>query len=294
MLELAVVAELAGELDQLLVAGDEHAALAGGDGLGRVERVDAGVAEAAGPVAVPVGAVGVGAVLEQEDPVVATVGGDPLGVEGDVAADVDEDRGARLVALGLAPRSPRRTCRGRSRLQSTNSTSAPAPIAASGVAMKVLDGQSTVSPRTPANSSAASAPPAQLERPRLGSPFHSRPALLEGLELRALRPLLGIEHLGPQLEEPGTVTVIEPDRELGRVGPGCLCGPYDGSLDGVAGGCLAGVDRLSPKAAARLAAKPDSSTRSVLRSIVRRGRSRAPRRPPSSPPAGRCRPGRRA
>ncbi len=84
-----------------------------------------------------------------------------------------------------------------SRLQSTNSTSAPAPIAASGVAMKVLEGQSTVSPLTPANSSAARAPPAQLESPRLGSPFHSRPALLEGLQLGALRPLLGIEHLGP-------------------------------------------------------------------------------------------------
>ena len=39
--------------------------------------------------------------------------------------------------------------------------------------MKVLEGQSTVSPRTPANSSAARAPPAQLERPRLGSLFHS-------------------------------------------------------------------------------------------------------------------------
>src|SRR3954454_4379595 len=59
-----------------------------------------------------------------------------------------------------------------SRLQSTNSTLAPAPIAASGLAMKVLEGQSTVSPSTPANSSAARAPPAQLERPRLGSPFH--------------------------------------------------------------------------------------------------------------------------
>ena len=70
-----------------------------------------------------------------------------------------------------------------SRLQSTNSTSAPALIAASGVAMKVFEGQSTVSPRTPANSSAASAPPAQLESPTLGRPFHSRPALLEGLEL---------------------------------------------------------------------------------------------------------------
>src|SRR3954453_12330193 len=39
--------------------------------------------------------------------------------------------------------------------------------------MKVLDGQRTVSPRTPANSNAARAPPAQLERPRLASPFHS-------------------------------------------------------------------------------------------------------------------------
>ena len=56
-------------------------------------------------------------------------------------------------------------------MQSTNSTSAPAPIAASGVAMKVFEGQSTVSPRTPANSSAARAPPAQLDSPTLGSPF---------------------------------------------------------------------------------------------------------------------------
>ena len=101
VLELAVVAELARELDQLGVGGDEHAALARGDRLGRVERVDAGVAVAAGPAAAPLGAVGVGAVLEQEDPVVAAVGGDPLGVEGDVAADVDEDRGLGPVPLGL-------------------------------------------------------------------------------------------------------------------------------------------------------------------------------------------------
>ena len=58
-------------------------------------------------------------------------------------------------------------------MQSTNSTSAPALIAASGEAMKVFEGQRTVSPRTPANSSAARAPPAQLESPTLGSPFHS-------------------------------------------------------------------------------------------------------------------------
>src|SRR3954466_8399667 len=59
-----------------------------------------------------------------------------------------------------------------SRLQSTSSTWAPAPMAASGLAMKVLEGQSTVLPPTPANSTAANAPPAQLERPRLGRPFH--------------------------------------------------------------------------------------------------------------------------
>ena len=173
VLELAVVAELARELDQIRVGGDEDAALAGRDGLGRVERVDAGVAEAPRLVSVPLGAVGVGAVLEQEDPVVAAVLGDALGVEGDVAADVDEDRGLRLVRARPCASKSSKDMQRSSRLQSTNSTSAPALIAASGVAMKVLDGQSTVSPRTPANSSAASAPPAQLERPRLGSPFHS-------------------------------------------------------------------------------------------------------------------------
>ena len=40
------------------------------------------------------------------------------------------------------------------------------------------------------------------------------PALLEGVQLRPLRPLLGVEHLGPELEQPGAVTVVEPDREL--------------------------------------------------------------------------------
>jgi hypothetical protein len=83
--------------------------------------------------------------------------------------------------------------------------------------MKVFDGQSTVSPVTPANSSAASAPPAQLERPTLGS---------EGFQLLALGPLLGIEHLGPELEEAGTIAMIEADREFGHVGHGCLGGAY--------------------------------------------------------------------
>ena len=52
------------------------------------------------------------------------------------------------------------------------------------------------------------------------------PALLEGGQLLALGPLLGIEHLGPELEEAGTITMIEADRESGHVGQGCLCGAY--------------------------------------------------------------------
>jgi len=63
-----------------------------------------------------------------------------------------------------------------SRLQSTNSTLAPDRIAASGVAMNVFDGHRTVSPWTPAKSSAASAPPDQLESATDGSPFHASQA----------------------------------------------------------------------------------------------------------------------
>ena len=50
----------------------------------------------------PVGAVRVGAVLEQEDAVLAAVGGDLIHLEGDVAADVHQHAGARALALGLA------------------------------------------------------------------------------------------------------------------------------------------------------------------------------------------------
>ena len=59
------------------------------------------------------------------------------------------------------------------RLQSTNRTSAPDRIAASGVAMNVLDGHSTVSPLTPAKCSAASAPPAQLDSATAGASFQA-------------------------------------------------------------------------------------------------------------------------
>ena len=42
--------------------------------------------------------------------------------------------------------------------------------------MKVFEGHSTASPRTPQNSSAAMAAPAQLEVATLGSPFHAAQA----------------------------------------------------------------------------------------------------------------------
>ena len=239
VLELAVVAELGGELDQLLVAGDEHAALAGGDGLGRVERVDAGVAEAAGPAAVPVGAVGVGAVLEQEDPVVAAVGGDPLGVEGDVAADVDEDRGARLVPLGLALE----VLEGHAEVLAVAVDELDLGAGADRRQRRRHEGVGgaehglALDPGELERRQGAAGPAREAEA---GQAVPLRPALLEGVQLGALGPLLGVEHLGPELEKPGAVAVVEPDRELGRVGPGCLCGPYGGSLVSVAGASLGG------------------------------------------------------
>ena len=59
-----------------------------------------------------------------------------------------------------------------SRLQSTNSTRAPDRSAASGVAMNVFDGHRTVSPATPARSSAARVPPAQDDAATAGASFH--------------------------------------------------------------------------------------------------------------------------
>ena len=65
-----------------------------------------------------------------------------------------------------------------SRLQSTKPSSAPARTAASAVAMKVLDGHSTVSPGpTPAKCSAAMAPPAQLDSATAGISFQASQAV---------------------------------------------------------------------------------------------------------------------
>ena len=81
-------------------------------------------------------------------------------------------RRAASVARTLRSRSSNDMQRS-SRLQSTNSTCAPAWIAASGVAMNVFDGQSTVWPRTPAHSSAASAAPVQPLNATAPRPFQA-------------------------------------------------------------------------------------------------------------------------
>ena len=60
-----------------------------------------------------------------------------------------------------------------SRLQSTKATLPPACWIASGVAMKVLEGQSTVSPSIPAQRRAASAPPVQPPKATAPVPFQS-------------------------------------------------------------------------------------------------------------------------
>ena len=69
-----------------------------------------------------------------------------------------------------------------SRLQSTNSTCAPASRIASGVAMNVFEGQRTVLPRSSKNSSAASADPVQARGRDRRQPVPGRPGLLEGLD----------------------------------------------------------------------------------------------------------------
>ena len=68
---------------------------------------------------------GVRAVLDQEDPLGAAELGDPLDLEGEVAADVHEERGLGLCSRTLRSKSSNDMQRS-SRLQSTNSTCAPA------------------------------------------------------------------------------------------------------------------------------------------------------------------------
>ena len=106
-----------------------------------------------------------------------------------------------------------------SRLQSTNSTFAPAWIAASGVAMNVFDGQSTVSPRHARPLSAASAAPVQPLNATAFEPVPARP-----------RPLRTRRVSAPSLQRSASkirshsswsrvaVAMVEADREAREIG----------------------------------------------------------------------------
>ena len=146
-----------------------------------------------------------------------------------------------------------------SRLQSTNSTSAPAWIAASGVAMKVLEGTSTVSPSARRRSQARPA------RRRPSSPNATAgsvvPCSPQACSKRAVmspsdqRP----ESITPssELVEARAVALVEPDRERGEVRSAltrCSCreggrrGPARAAPAGGAGAAL-GLPILSGVAA---------------------------------------------
>ena len=117
-------------------------------------------------------------------------------------------------AVGHPPRSRANDMQRSSRLQSTNSTRAPACSAASGVAMNVFDGHSTVSPRTPANSSAASARARPARERHRAEPVPGAPGGLEARGQRALGPALRVDDAVPQRVHARAVALVEADREL--------------------------------------------------------------------------------
>src|SRR3954454_8349152 len=213
MIRLAVVAEGARVLEDLIAVGDEHATLARRDRLGGVEGIRARVPPGAGAAPVAGGAMRVGAVLEQEDSLGPAVLRDPLDVEGDVATDVDEDRGPRAVPLGFEPEVLERHAevlavavdeyglaagmddRERSRHEGVGG----AEHLLSTDAGEVEGGQGRAGPAACRHRS---------ERVKRG------PGILEALGHLTLGPALGQDDLVPELMEPGQVSAIEADREL--------------------------------------------------------------------------------
>ena len=157
------------------------AALAGRDRLRRRERPDAGVAPGARAPAVPRGAVRVRAVLEQEDALLAAVAPAIIARSGTPMCPPmwTSTPPAGPCTSASSPRSRRTTCTGRRGCsRRTPARPGEGAMAASGVAMNVLDGHRTTSPRTSANASAAKARPDH-------DPNATRPATHR---FRSLRP----------------------------------------------------------------------------------------------------------
>src|SRR3954463_14796485 len=161
----------------------------------------------------PVCPVRVGAILEEDDALGAAELGDPLDVERDVPADVDDpgrlgpvlveralevgERDAEVLAVavgphGLAAGRERGERRGHERVRRAEDL-----LAAH--AGPVERGHRTAGP-TPGRDGVAAIPP--------------RPALLEAVDHAALGPAARVEHLVPERVEPRTVARIPSDPEL--------------------------------------------------------------------------------
>ena len=210
---LAVVAKRARELEQLGVAGDEHAALAGRDRLRRVERVDPGVAERARAAAVPDGAVRVRAVLDQDDAALAAERGDRLEVERDVPADVHEDhrrgvvlvdqplelgeRQAEVVAAAVDEDRRRAGAEHGERRRHERVRRARRPCARAPAPTRARPARRRSSPTAR----------------RRAAPFVRRPRRLEAGRQLALAPALAVDDAVPQLVQARAVALVEADRE---------------------------------------------------------------------------------
>lgn len=154
------------------IGRDRDPAFAGGDGLCRVERKDAGVAKCARLHAVPFGSDGMGTILDQRDSIGPAIFGDTMNIERDVPADVHDVCERRLVPLCFLDEVRVRAtqvfaiavvefdpCSGAQRDR--------------GVARKVFEGQRMVLPATWKKSRMAAAAPAQLSNPIADSSFQA-------------------------------------------------------------------------------------------------------------------------
>ena len=181
---------------EVVVAGDEQPALPRRDRLRRRERPDPGVAPGARRGGREGRAVRVRAVLDQED-ALGTAESAIRSTSNAMWPPMCTRNAARGRCLRALARNRRTTRRGRLDCDRRTPPPHPPPVPTSGVAMNVFDGQSTVSPRTPANASAAIAAPDQLLDRDCRQPVPALPGGLECLHERTLRPALRIRCLIP-------------------------------------------------------------------------------------------------
>ena len=153
-----------------------------------------------------------------DDPLAAAELRDPLGIEGDVAADVHEERRPRPVLVHLPLEVVERHAEVVAVAVDELDARARADRAQSGVAMNVFDGHSTVSPRTPAHSSAASAAPVQPLNATASRPFQPAQAPSNSFVSSPSDHWFAVEDPLPEGVQARAVALVEADGEAGKVG----------------------------------------------------------------------------